>query len=107
MLQQLGQSQPELLRVIQQNPDAFLQILGAGSANADAFGDYDDDDEDEQMAGGLDGAQTIQITVEENAAIERLTALGFDRNVAAQAYFACDKNEELAANYLFENGGDW
>ncbi|KAJ3345136.1 hypothetical protein HDU83_004387 [Entophlyctis luteolus] len=107
MLQQLGQSQPELLRVIQQNPDAFLQILGAGSANADAFGDYDDDDEDGQMAGGLDGAQTIQITAEENAAIERLTALGFDRNVAAQAYFACDKNEELAANYLFENGGDW
>ncbi|KAJ3378558.1 hypothetical protein HDU84_007484 [Entophlyctis sp. JEL0112] len=103
MLQQLGQSQPELLRVIQQNPDAFLQILGAGGAGVEAFGDYDED-EDSQMTGAREGGQTIQITAEENAAIERLTALGFDRNVAAQAYFACDKNEELAANYLFEVG---
>ncbi|KAJ3290853.1 hypothetical protein HDU79_002923 [Rhizoclosmatium sp. JEL0117] len=102
MLQQIGQSQPELLRVIQQNPDAFLQLLGEGGP--EGMMDFGDDDEE----GGLPaGAQTIQITPEENAAIERLTALGFDRNLAAQAYFACDKNEELAANYLFENGGDW
>ncbi|ORY43484.1 XPC-binding-domain-containing protein [Rhizoclosmatium globosum] len=97
MLQQIGQSQPELLRVIQQNPDAFLQLLGEGGP--EGMMDFGDDDEE----GGLPaGAQTIQITPEENAAIERLTALGFDRNLAAQAYFACDKNEELAANYLFE-----
>ncbi|KAJ3101940.1 hypothetical protein HK100_004449, partial [Physocladia obscura] len=107
MLQQIAQSQPELLRLIQQHPDTFLQILtgGGGALGAEAFADdYEDDDE---MAEGGGGPQTIQITPEENAAIERLTALGFDRNVAAQAYFACDKNEELAANYLFENGGDW
>ncbi|KAJ3028260.1 UNVERIFIED_CONTAM: hypothetical protein HDU68_002067 [Siphonaria sp. JEL0065] len=102
MLQQLGASQPELLRAIQQNPDAFLQLLAEGAPEGMEFGDDDD------MEGGAPGgAQTIQITPEENAAIERLTALGFDRNIAAQAYFACDKNEELAANYLFENGGDW
>ncbi|KAI8621487.1 XPC-binding domain-containing protein [Chytriomyces sp. MP71] len=104
MLQQLGQSQPELLRVIQANPDAFLQML-VGGEGGDAM-DFGDDDE-EDNAGGALPLGTIQITPEENAAIERLTALGFDRNLAAQAYFACDKNEELAANYLFENGGDW
>lgn len=29
-------------------------------------------------------------------------ALGFNKIDAAQAYFACDKNEQLAANLLFD-----
>ena len=42
------------------------------------------------------------MTSDENDAIERLMALGFSKIEAAQAYLACDKNEEMAANLLFE-----
>ncbi len=36
----------------------------------------------------------------------QLVGLGFTPARAAQAYFAFDKNEELAANFLFENPDD-
>lgn len=34
-----------------------------------------------------------------------MASLGFSKNRAGEAYFSCDKNEELAANFLFESGG--
>jgi ubiquitin len=37
-------------------------------------------------------------------AIDNLVQLGFTKERAAEAYFACDKNEEMAANFLFESG---
>ena len=46
---------------------------------------------------------SIRLTKEESDAVKRLQSLGnFSQAEAVQAYLACDKNEEMAANFLFE-----
>jgi UV excision repair protein RAD23 len=91
ILQQVGAGNPQLAALIGQNPEQFLQLLS------------EDGDNDAPLP---PGAQAISVTEEEREAIERLCRLGFPRDQAIQAYFACDKNEELAANFLFEQPED-
>ena len=54
--------------------------------------------------GGAQPPGTIRVSQEEMQAIDRLVSLGFPKHKAAEAYFACDKNEEMAANLLFDSG---
>ena len=53
---------------------------------------------------GAGAGQVLRLSEEEMAAVDRLASMGFDRTEAAQAYIACDKNEELAANLLMDGG---
>jgi len=50
--------------------------------------------------------RVVQVSPEDRAALERLMGLGFSQPVALQAYLACDRNEEIAANYLLEHGAE-
>ncbi|KAL0408851.1 UNVERIFIED_CONTAM: Ubiquitin receptor c [Sesamum radiatum] len=94
MLQELGKQNPQLVRLIQEHQADFLRLInepvegGAGNIL-------------EQLAGAM--PQAIQVTPEEREAIERLEAMGFDRALVLEVFFACNKNEELAANYLLDH----
>jgi UV excision repair protein RAD23 len=95
ILQQLGEANPALLQLINQNQAEFLSLLqepaGAGGGAPGA---------------PPPGTHYIQVTADEKAAIDRLEQMGFERSRVIEAYFACDKNEELTANYLFDHMGE-
>ncbi|PIN14386.1 Nucleotide excision repair factor NEF2, RAD23 component [Handroanthus impetiginosus] len=97
MLQELGKQNPSLLRIIQENHQEFLQLINepVDGSEGDIF------DQAEQ-----DMPHAVSVTPAEQEAIERMEAMGFDRALVIEAFLACDRNEELAVNYLLENAGD-
>ncbi|CAA7409388.1 unnamed protein product [Spirodela intermedia] len=95
VLQELSKQNPQLLRLIQEHHAEFLQLISEPSedgAEEDVF------EQPEQ--------ETISVTPAEQEAIGRLEAMGFDRALVVEAFLACDRNEELAANYLLEHAVD-
>jgi UV excision repair protein RAD23 len=110
MLGELGRQNPDLLALINAHQAEFLRLVNepagpedAGAAAA-ALAAMEGAGGGEGGGGGLPpGAVQIQLTPDEAAALGRLEALGFDRGACLEAYLACDKDEALAANYLFEN----
>ncbi|KAK6153803.1 hypothetical protein DH2020_013442 [Rehmannia glutinosa] len=97
MLQELGKQNPSLLRTIQENHQEFLQLINEPVDGSE--GDIFDQAEQEMP-------HAVSVTPAEQEAIERMEAMGFDRVLVIEAFLACDRNEELAVNYLLENGGD-
>lgn len=95
MLQELGKQNPHLMRLIRDHQADFLRLINEpmeGGEGNNLLG---------QMAAGM--PQSVTVTPEERQAIERLEAMGFDRAIVLEVFFACNKNEELAANYLLDH----
>jgi len=90
----IAQNNPQLFNLITQNQEAFTKLLLEGDEGEGGHGGH--------HGGGGGGSHVIQVTPEEKAAIDRLCNLGFERSLVIEAYFACDKDEALAANYLLE-----
>ncbi|CAO2817255.1 unnamed protein product [Amaranthus hypochondriacus] len=93
MLQELGKQNPQLMRTIQDHQDDFLRLINEpveGEGNLLS-----------QLTSSM--PQTVSVTPEEREAIERLESMGFRRATVLQVYFACNKSEELAANYLLDH----
>ncbi|KAJ0981324.1 hypothetical protein J5N97_009579 [Dioscorea zingiberensis] len=93
MLEELGRESPELTSFIQEHRADFM---GTNEPAERAEGNLSNQSAD-AMPGG------VTVTPEEREAIARLEAMGFDRATVVQVFFACNKNEELAANYLLDH----
>ncbi|XP_041086980.1 UV excision repair protein RAD23 homolog A-like [Polyodon spathula] len=101
LLQQLGRDNPQLLQQITQHQERFVQMLN------EPFGESVGEGEGEEAESqGSSQTNYIQVTPQEKEAIERLKALGFPEGLVIQAYFACEKNENLAANFLLQQNFD-
>lgn len=134
VLQQIGQSNPALLQLISENQEAFLNMLnephdadntssaasqatgeGVRAAVAESVASAEPAERTRGSGGGGaaaagDGGENlsavIQMTAQDREAISRLKAMGFPEHLVLQAYFACEKNENLAANLLISSNED-
>jgi len=121
VLQQIGQTNPRLLQLISQNQEPFVRMLNEPESESEGGGTGGGGQSLQSSGGGGSGGgqsqpseavlqgllpTEIQVTPQDKEAIERLKALGFPEHLVVQAYFACEKNENLAANFLLSQNFD-
>ncbi|KAL6047493.1 UV excision repair protein rad23 [Balamuthia mandrillaris] len=98
LMEQLGQASSQLRDLLRGHEDEFASFLMESeeemtpSLSAPSFG---------TSFGGGQAASTL--TQQDESSISRLMELGFSKEQAKTAFLRCAKNEEMAANFLFEN----
>jgi len=113
LLQQLAQSNPQLLTLINEYQSEFYNMINepmdSESSSGSSGGSITSGGANPTGGANPSGGpvrQSITITQAEREAIDRLKALGFPEGMCVQAYFACEKNENLAANFLLSQNDE-
>ena len=112
ILSQIQQSNPDLFELINNNRSQFMQMMNDPAIDPVGATGGQEGPLASQAPLASQGGQgvppgAISVSQTEMQAINRLKALGFPEHMVVQAYFACDKNEEMAANFLLsENLND-
>lgn len=117
LLQQLDQTNPALLQMINENRAEFVRLINEPVGEGQEGGDEAMEQLAQAMAGaggpggggGL-GSGQIYVTEEENEQINRLTelgsAMGLGQAHVLEAWLACERDENLAANFLFDHADE-
>jgi len=99
-LQTIARDNPQLMQLIGQNREAFLQAImgGGGGGGSSAAGPTGG------SGGGPPGTMTVSLTLEEKEGLDNLVnMLGYSRDQVIRAFLICDRNIEYTANYLMNN----
>ena len=114
LMQNIQQNDPDLFALINEREEEFKNLLEQPITQEDVrnlrnfqqemgMGGEGGEHGHGHGHGHGQGAISINVTPEDRIVINRLKELGnFNEADVVQAYFACDKNEEMTANYLFE-----
>jgi UV excision repair protein RAD23 len=127
LLEDIEEINPEIIEFIKNNENEFKNLISKPIANEDIMvfnqlmggAEEEGNEEDELVAEGIHNilgnaanfntnmntnlTANVNFTQSERESIERIKALGFSEMDVVQAFIACDKNEEMTANFLFEN----
>ncbi|EDV53919.1 UV excision repair protein RAD23 homolog A [Drosophila erecta] len=92
ILERLADTDPAAFEDVHRDQEGLMTMLAGVAGSVGDANHNHNPDEGELLQ--------VALTAEEAAAVERLEALGFERVMAVQAYLACDKDEQLAAEVL-------
>lgn len=105
------QNHPNIHQLLTSNPNLMLHLLIHGRPNV--IGAPGQNNNDPIPGSGNSGQPappppappmqpTIELSEDDHANIQTIMEMGFTQEQAIEAYLVCNKNVELAINYLFD-----
>ena len=115
LLQYVGQNYPNIFQLLTNHPQLLMHLIQYGQVPIQGVpggnvGGAPQPDQ-AQVPGGAQppmppapapAQPTIELTEQDRANVVMIMEMGFSEGQAIEAYLVCNKNVELAINYLFD-----